>query len=179
MTEPWILETQKIYENLVKKPKLTDKLLAKPPFKFLQDLISNLVQATGVPENFSPEEFSEEYAASKENKAAFLTKLVDYVSQKSGVSISAKPQKILSGVEPENTNQLLQVLGKIAKGKSDDKVDKGDKAGSKKSSDKKVEKKPEDKKADDKKTEKKTSEKKSEDKKTEKKPSKGNLCLIK
>lgn len=41
---------------------------------------------------------------------AFLTKLTDYVASQSGQTVAAKAQKIVAGLEPENTNKLLQLM---------------------------------------------------------------------
>jgi len=37
-----ILETQKVLGKYIKKPPLTEKLLKKPPFRFLMDVFSNV-----------------------------------------------------------------------------------------------------------------------------------------
>jgi Microtubule-binding protein MIP-T3 CH-like domain len=47
MTEPYILETQKVLGNLIKKPKLVEKLLAKPPFRFIHDITKSVIIDTG------------------------------------------------------------------------------------------------------------------------------------
>jgi TRAF3-interacting protein 1 len=45
--EAYIAETQKVLGALIKKPKLVDKLLAKPPFRFIHDITKSVVQETG------------------------------------------------------------------------------------------------------------------------------------
>ncbi len=43
----YIAETQKVLGNVIKKPKLTDKYLSKPPFRFIHDIVKNVIQETG------------------------------------------------------------------------------------------------------------------------------------
>ena len=47
MAEAYIEETQKILGAIIKKPKLTEKLLSKPPFRFIQDITKSVIQETG------------------------------------------------------------------------------------------------------------------------------------
>ena len=50
MDEAIIQQTQGLYGPLIKKPKMSDKLLKKPPFRFLHDVFSELTRATGFAE---------------------------------------------------------------------------------------------------------------------------------
>jgi len=47
MPEEWIEATQSAIGAIIKKPKLTEERLKKPPFKYLHDIIKGVLQATG------------------------------------------------------------------------------------------------------------------------------------
>lgn len=76
-----ILKTQKYLGKYVKKPALSDKLLKKPPFRFLHDVINAVIKETGFMKGlFSDEELNSENVKEKEAKLAFLAKLIEAVS---------------------------------------------------------------------------------------------------
>jgi TRAF3-interacting protein 1 len=39
---------------VIQRPKMTEKLLTKPPFRFLHDIVSNCSKATGFPSAVCP-----------------------------------------------------------------------------------------------------------------------------
>lgn len=39
--------TADLYEGLIERPKMTEKLLAKPPFKYIFDIITETTKKTG------------------------------------------------------------------------------------------------------------------------------------
>ena len=56
-----IKKTQDTLGRVIKKPPLTDKLLSKPPFRFLHDIITEVIKNTGVLKGlFKPEELNSE-----------------------------------------------------------------------------------------------------------------------
>lgn len=109
--EELIAEVQRDLGAVISKPKLTEKLLSKPPFRFLHDIVTAVMEATGFPSSglFSPEELDGKSIVDKEVKTAFLQKVIDSVTSATGQAIAVRTGKILAGAEPENTNILLLV----------------------------------------------------------------------
>jgi TRAF3-interacting protein 1 len=103
---------------LIPKPKMTEKLLTKPPFRFLHDVFSAVMETTGFGEGLLDEEEKdgkELSKASKEAKIAFLEKVKAVVGFSLNTMVEARPAKVVAGLEPENTNRLLQLLAVAAK----------------------------------------------------------------
>ena len=72
--------TQEKLGSIFKKPKLTPKLLKKPPFRFLFDVIFAVIQETGfLADLYSAEESDIVNINSKDDKMAFLDKLIGAV----------------------------------------------------------------------------------------------------
>lgn len=66
--------------ELISKPKMTDKLLSKPPFRFLHDTISSVVATTGFGEGlYFGSELDSGSIADKDSKIAYLTKIFQFV----------------------------------------------------------------------------------------------------
>ncbi|KAL6267593.1 hypothetical protein P5V15_000667 [Pogonomyrmex californicus] len=108
-----IKKTQDLLGKYFKKPPLTEKLLRKPPFRFLHDIITAIIKETGFLEGlFTDEELNSDNIKDKEGKLAFLTKLIDVVKLISGANLTVRASKIVSGQEPTKTNELLQAIGK-------------------------------------------------------------------
>eukprot|EP00112_Aurelia_sp_Birch-Aquarium-sp1_P010914 Seg2308.2 transcript_id=Seg2308.2/GoldUCD/mRNA.D3Y31 product="TRAF3-interacting protein 1" protein_id=Seg2308.2/GoldUCD/D3Y31 len=115
-----IKKTQDTLGRVIKKPPLTEKLLSKPPFRFLHDIITEVIKNTGVLKGlFKPEELNSENVKDKEAKVAFLQKAIDCLGIMTGVVQSVRPSKIVAGHEPEKTNEFLQALGKVCIKKTD------------------------------------------------------------
>ncbi|ESO06125.1 hypothetical protein HELRODRAFT_64267 [Helobdella robusta] len=105
-----IKETQESLGKIIKKPPMTDKLLSKPPFRFLHDIV---IKTTGFMVGlFTDAEMNSDNVKEKDSKIAFLQKVIDIVSLVNDTTISVKPSKIIAGNDPEKTNELLQLLAK-------------------------------------------------------------------
>ncbi|KAI4486916.1 hypothetical protein M0802_012235 [Mischocyttarus mexicanus] len=109
-----IKKTQDLLGKYFKKPPLTEKLLKKPPFRFIHDIISIIIQETGFLKGlFTEEELNSDNIKDKESKVAYLTKLIDVVKLISGNNnLTVRASKIVSGQEATKTNELLQAIGK-------------------------------------------------------------------
>ncbi|XP_047120116.1 TRAF3-interacting protein 1 isoform X1 [Schistocerca piceifrons] len=108
-----IKKTQESLGKYIKRPPLTEKLLRKPPFRFLHDIVTCVIRETGFMNGvFSPDELNHENIKDKESKIAFLQKLIETVKATSDSNITARPSKIVAGHEPTKTNELLQGIAK-------------------------------------------------------------------
>ncbi|XP_062862062.1 TRAF3-interacting protein 1 isoform X2 [Trichomycterus rosablanca] len=137
--------TQDTLGKVIKKPPLTEKLLSKPPFRYLHDILSEVIRTTGFMKGLYGEaEMKSDNVKDKDSKIAFLQKAIDVVMMVSGETVSAKPARIVAGHEPEKTNELLQTIAKCCLNKissdeavrrvlSGDKVDLKGKAGTSRS----------------------------------------------
>lgn len=103
--------TKTLVEQVISKPKMSPKLLGKPPFRFLHDVISEFTRVTGFAEGlFSGEELDSGAIKEKGPKMDYLTKIIQCVSCQLNVEVEAKPAKIVAGLEPEATCKFLQLL---------------------------------------------------------------------
>ncbi|CBH14958.1 hypothetical protein, conserved [Trypanosoma brucei gambiense DAL972] len=123
MPEAYIEETQSKLGAVISSPKLSEKLLLKPPFRFLHDIVTSFIKATGFPEGLYPEDMLDSANVSdKEKKIQFLSLLIAAVESATGSKVSANPSKIVAGHEPDQTNALLQLLASCAALPSDKKA---------------------------------------------------------
>lgn len=100
--------TVKVFSALFAKPKMNDKLLQKPPFKYLFDIVMATIQATQFGEGFfSAQELDPGYYENRDQKIMFLRKVIDLTQFAIGKGLAAKANKIVAGLEPENTNAFL------------------------------------------------------------------------
>ncbi|KAK2490657.1 hypothetical protein MC885_007664 [Smutsia gigantea] len=120
-----VKRTQEALGKVIRRPPLTEKLLSKPPFRYLHDVITEVIRMTGFMKGlYTDAEMKSDNVKDKEAKMSFLQKAIDVVVMVSGEPLSAKPARIVAGHEPERTNELLQRIGRccLSKLSSDDAV---------------------------------------------------------
>ncbi len=112
-----IKKTQAVLGKHVKKPPLTEKLLKKPPFRFLHDVVSAVIKNHGVLAGlYDDAEMQSENVKEREAKIKYLDKAIACVSlaiMPKEPALTTKPAKVISGQEPERTNEFLQAIGKL------------------------------------------------------------------
>lgn len=108
-------ETKGMYEQLFQKPKMTEKLLSKPPFRYLHDIFTSTMGATGFGNGlFQGSDLDAKSITDKEAKINFLVKLIQLTESVIGEQIDVKPSKIVAGQEAEKTNAFLQAMFQAA-----------------------------------------------------------------
>ncbi|XP_057375237.1 TRAF3-interacting protein 1-like [Daphnia carinata] len=113
-----IQRTQQKLGKYIQRPHLTDKLLKRPPFRFIHDIITAVINQYGIFENvFTKQELLSENIKEKEDKIAFLQKFISHLSSELGENLNIKPSKIVAGIEAEKTNDLLQALALVLENK--------------------------------------------------------------
>eukprot|EP01059_Diplonema_ambulator_P017229 TRINITY_DN2920_c0_g1_i1.p1 TRINITY_DN2920_c0_g1~~TRINITY_DN2920_c0_g1_i1.p1 ORF type:complete len:477 (+),score=208.22 TRINITY_DN2920_c0_g1_i1:942-2372(+) len=111
-------KTKKELGAVIKAPRLSDKLLKKPPFRFLHDIVTNTIKTTGFASKlYSDDEMDSAKVQEKEAKVFFLQKIISSVNYtlKLQPPLAAKPIKIVSGLEPQHTNEFLIKLAAASK----------------------------------------------------------------
>lgn len=103
-----VKRVQLTLSKYINKPQLTEKLLNKPPFKFLHDIVTNVILSTGyLTDVFTDEEIISTNVTTKESKIKFLEKLITAIQSTTNKTISARPSKIVAGLEVSKTLELL------------------------------------------------------------------------
>ena len=94
---------------------MTQKLLSKPPFRYLHDIFTSTMEATGFGMGlYNDTELDGKAINERDAKINFLNKLIALVEAVIGEKIDVKANKIVAGLEPEKTNMFLQYLFKAS-----------------------------------------------------------------
>ncbi|OQV25914.1 putative TRAF3-interacting protein 1 [Hypsibius exemplaris] len=120
-----VRRTQETLGTLLTSPILTEKLLQKPPLRFLHDIFVAITKEYPLMRGLFDEDemaWAEKIANDKDAKLFFIAKVVNFVSVASGSDIPTRSSKVCSGMEADKTNLLLQCLARLIKGKVDDEV---------------------------------------------------------
>eukprot|EP00095_Tigriopus_kingsejongensis_P010711 maker-scaffold179_size282488-snap-gene-1.23 protein:Tk10711 transcript:maker-scaffold179_size282488-snap-gene-1.23-mRNA-1 annotation:"low quality protein: traf3-interacting protein 1-like" len=130
-----IKKTRDSLGKFVTKPPLNEKLLGRPPFRFLHDVISALIKEHGVFQGLlDNKEMVSDNVKDRDGKIKYLEKVIFATVFATGDNLTAKASKIVSGQEAEKTNEWLQAMAKILEGQIDTseavkRVKKGEKPG--------------------------------------------------
>uniref|UniRef100_A0A0G4GZY8 TRAF3-interacting protein 1 N-terminal domain-containing protein n=1 Tax=Chromera velia CCMP2878 TaxID=1169474 RepID=A0A0G4GZY8_9ALVE len=101
--------------QLVSKPKMVDKYLKRPPFRFLHNTISEVLRVTKYALGlFTEQEMDCGNLKDEATKGIYLQKIVDCVSLELGKNVKVSTSKIVAGLEPANTSAFLVQLHKAA-----------------------------------------------------------------
>ncbi|XP_075790201.1 TRAF3-interacting protein 1 isoform X4 [Pelodiscus sinensis] len=120
-----VRRTQESLGRVIRKPPLTERLLSKPPFRYLHDVIGEVIRVTGFMNGlYTDFEMKSDNVKDKDAKISFLQKAIDVVIMVTGEPLAVKPARVVAGHEPERTNEFLQAIGKCCLNKlsSDDAV---------------------------------------------------------
>ncbi|XP_045471515.1 TRAF3-interacting protein 1 [Harmonia axyridis] len=106
-----IKKTQQALGKYIKKPPLTEKLLSKPPFRFLHDVVVAVIKNTGfLKDLFNQDELIADNVKEREAKLSFLNKLIEAVKNITSIELKVRASKIIAGAQPNETNLLLQAI---------------------------------------------------------------------
>ncbi|KAL7729116.1 hypothetical protein ACLKA6_009590 [Drosophila palustris] len=110
-----IKATQEALGKFIKKPPLTEKLLKKPPFRYLMDIFNAFIKQTGCFEGlYTPEEQLFENISDRNDKTRFLQKMIDVTKLTTKLDLKVRTSKIVAGHEAKLTNELLQAMASVA-----------------------------------------------------------------
>lgn len=113
-----IEEAMRVLQPMFARPKLRSRLLSKPPFRFIHDIVIAIIQATKFPASILFTEVELESSTFKNNKEAkitFLEKLIAFVNaSRSELPIDVESRHIVAGARPTSTVNLLIAFGELA-----------------------------------------------------------------
>lgn len=94
---------------------MSEKLLVKPPFRYLHDIFTSTMAATGYGQGlYDDAELDAKSITEKDAKINWLVKIISLTELVVGEEIDVKPTKIVAGHEPDKTNYFLQQMFRAA-----------------------------------------------------------------
>ena len=88
---------------------MSEKLLSKPPFRYLHDIFTATMGKTGFGQGmFQGDELNSKSFEDKDSKLAFLVKIITLTEMIIGEKIDIKPSMVLAGQQADKTNLWLQ-----------------------------------------------------------------------
>lgn len=104
----FVAETQETLGKLIAKPKMTEKYLKKPPFRFLHDVLMEVIKQTSFGQGlYTPEECDASGLSDKQAKVDFLNKAISLTSFALEEQINVAANKIVAGLDADKTNAWL------------------------------------------------------------------------
>ena len=104
----------------VKKPRLSTKLLRRPPFRFIHAIVLSVNKQTGFGDGLYTDEELGARFDDRRSKLRFLNKTIACVSFALQQPVAARAVKITAGLEPALTNDFLAALAQAATATSAD-----------------------------------------------------------
>jgi len=101
-------------KGIIKNPKPDAKLLKRPPYRFLRDVVIEVAKQTQFLDGLFTAEEAGNDKASKDEKIEFLRKAIDATSFATGESLAVKAGKVVAGRDAELTNLWLQAIAGAA-----------------------------------------------------------------
>jgi TRAF3-interacting protein 1 len=87
---------------------MSEKLLSKPPFRYLHDIFTATMGKTGFGNGlFQGEELNAKSFEDKDSKLGFLLKLITLTEMMVGEKLDIKPSMVLAGQQADKTNVWL------------------------------------------------------------------------
>eukprot|EP00357_Protocruzia_adherens_P006492 CAMPEP_0114993628 /NCGR_PEP_ID=MMETSP0216-20121206/12645_1 /TAXON_ID=223996 /ORGANISM="Protocruzia adherens, Strain Boccale" /LENGTH=488 /DNA_ID=CAMNT_0002357311 /DNA_START=43 /DNA_END=1509 /DNA_ORIENTATION=+ len=114
MCDNWKL-TAELFGSLISRPRMTEKHLTKPPFRYLADIVLETMSVTGYAQGlYEGDDLVSKAITDRDAKVLWLDKIIKVTCYAKGEKIDIKATKVIAGLEPEKTNSFLQIMHECA-----------------------------------------------------------------